>query len=104
MKLAIALTAQVLAGDFQRRRTCVNAMQPPHSWRHEAGPASAPTTEIKPYCRRRQLWPRENGKMLLKPSLKLARSHITLVELSPFLAECPDYCTIRVAHPAPLTC
>ena len=86
MELHVGLIGQGVSGHGQGAGG-IDAVQPAHARRHEAGPAAGAAAHIEAFGIGRQLIPGKDGEVVAKHALSLSGGHALLIEALPLIAE-----------------
>ena len=84
MELHIGLIGQGASGHGQGAGG-IDAVEPAHAGRHEAGPAAGAAAHVEPFGIGRQLLPGEDGEVVAKHAFGFAGGHALLIEALPLL-------------------
>ena len=86
VELHIGLISQGASGHCQGAGG-IDAVQPAHARRHEAGPTAGAAAHVETFGIGRQLFPGEDGEVIAKHALSFAGGHALLIEALPLIAE-----------------
>jgi hypothetical protein len=89
VELHVGLIGQGLAGHSQGAGG-IDAVQPAHARRHEAGPAAGATAHVEPFGMGGQLIPGKDGEIVAKHALGFGGGHALLIEALPLIAKAGD--------------